>query len=125
MSAIKTWQRPRWPSRAGRSRTKLQKLAANDDFEAAREKYQGAYDLQDDISKDFPLGVCSNPGRATRLRREVLYLVAEPMLRESRALELTAEGMLSAKSGRLRAALQAAIEIQDKLNREYRRTNKR
>ena len=99
-------------------------LAANRDYENARAKYREAYKEQKQINETFPLSSAYNVGRATRLQRQALYFMAEPLLQRSLAFEKEADLLIEAKEwGQAEERLQQAMDLQDKLNREYRGTN--
>jgi hypothetical protein len=99
-------------------------LAANRDYENARAKYREAYKEQKQINENFPLSSAYNVGRATRLQRQALYYMAEPLLQRSLAFEEEVDLLIEAKEwGQAEERLQQAMDLQDKLNREYRGTN--
>ncbi|TVP77039.1 MAG: hypothetical protein EA353_11160 [Puniceicoccaceae bacterium] len=99
-------------------------LAASEDFEAARAKYRTAQAKQQQINENFPLSAASNVGRASRLERQARHLTAQPLLVRSLEFEAEAEQFIEAKSWeQAEASLLQAIELQDRLNREYRGTN--
>ncbi|MFT5837340.1 MAG: hypothetical protein ACI9ZV_000845, partial [Candidatus Azotimanducaceae bacterium] len=99
-------------------------LATNKDYETARAKYREAYQQQEQINEAFPLSSAYNVGRATRLERQVRYLTAEPLFQRSLALENEADLLIEAREwGQAEERLQQAMDLQDKLNREYRGTN--
>jgi hypothetical protein len=99
-------------------------LATNDDYENARAKYRDAYDKQKQINESFPLSSAYNVGRATRLERQARHLTAEPLLQRSLAFEKEADLLIEAREWEpAEERLQQAMNLQDKLNREYRGTN--
>lgn len=99
-------------------------LADSGEYEAARAKFREAYDKQKQINETFPLSASYNVGRATRLERQARYLTAEPLLQRSMALENEADLFIEAKEwAQAEERLQQAMDLQDKLNREYRGTN--
>ena len=99
-------------------------LAASRDYENARAKYREAYKEQKQINETFPLSSAYNVGRATRLQRQALYYMAEPLLQRSLVFEKEADLLIEAKEwGPAEERLQQAMDLQDKLNREYRGTN--
>jgi len=103
---------------------KAEALAANQDYENARANYRKAYDNQKQINENFPLSSAYNVGRATRLERQTRYLTAEPLLQRSVAFEKEADLLIEAKEwAQAEERLQQAMDLQDKLNREYRGTN--
>jgi hypothetical protein len=104
--------------------SKAEALASSRDYENASAKYQEAFEQQKQINENFPLSLSYNVGRATRLQRQTLYCIAEPLLQRSLALENEATLLIEAKKwGQAEERLQQAIDLQDKLNREYRGTN--
>ena len=104
--------------------SKAEALASSRDYENASEKYSEAYEQQKLINEDFPLSLAYNVARAARLQRQVLYFMAEPLLQRSLASENEAALLVEAKEwGQAEESLQRAIDVQDKLNREYRGTN--
>jgi hypothetical protein len=103
---------------------KAEALAANKDYENARALYREAYEKQQDINETYPISAAYNVGRATRLARQARYLTAEPLLQRSLAFEKEADLLIEAKEwAQAEERLQQAIDLQDKLNREYRGTN--
>lgn len=99
-------------------------LAENQDYEAAQSKYEKAYALQDKINQRFPNSNAHNSGRAAALERRAVYSAAEPLLRESERLEAEAGAFIADQDWKeAEAKLTRAIEIQDRLNREFRGTN--
>jgi tetratricopeptide (TPR) repeat protein len=99
-------------------------LAANEDYENARGKYRQAFRMQQQINETYPLSAAYNVSRATRLERQARYLKAEPLLRRSLALEKEADRLIEAEEwAQAEERLQQAMDLQDKLNREYRGTN--
>ncbi len=93
-------------------------------FGAAGDKYQAAFDLQKDINENFPRSSAYDVGRATRLQREARYLNAEPLLNQSIDLESQTNRLIDEKQWESAAeVLKQAIQIQQRLNREYRGTN--
>jgi len=99
-------------------------LSQAQSFGAARDKYQAAFDLQKDINENFPLSSAYDVGRATRLQREARYLTAEPLLNQSIDLETQTNRLIDEKQWESAAeVLKQAIQIQQRLNREYRGTN--
>lgn len=104
--------------------SEAQKLANAQSYEAARDKYQEAFESQLAINEQFPLSSAYDVGRATRLQRQARYLTAEPLLRESMELERQADELIDAQNWESAGELlKEAIEIQQRLNREYRGTN--
>ena len=103
---------------------KAEALATRQDYESARAKYREAYEQQKLINEDFPLSLAYNVARAARLQRQALYFMAEPLLQRSLAYENEANLLIEAKEwGQAEERLQQALDLQDKLNREYRSTN--
>ena len=103
---------------------KAEALATRQDYESARTKYREAYEQQKQINETFPLSLSYNLGRATRLQRQAIYCMAEPLLQRSLTLENEADLLIEAKKwGQAEERLQQAADLQDKLNREYRDTN--
>jgi hypothetical protein len=99
-------------------------LAAEQSFEAARAKYREALAKQQQINESFPLSAASNVGRATRLERQARYLTAQPLLQRSLDFEKEADAFIEAEAwASAEESLRQAIDLQDKLNREYRGTN--
>jgi len=104
--------------------TEAEKLARNQEYEAAREKYLAALEAQNEINENFPLSSSYNIGRSSRLDRQAQFLVAEPLYRSSVEMEAEADELILKEdwdTAELR--LKEAISIQDQLNREYRGTN--
>lgn len=103
---------------------KAEALAASEDYEKARALYREAYIKQQNINETYPISAAYNVGRATRLARQARYLTAEPLLQRSLAFEKEADLLIEAKEwAQAEERLQQAIDLQDKLNREYRGTN--
>lgn len=99
-------------------------LAANEDYENARAKYREAFEKQQHINEIFPLSSAYSVGRATLLSRQARYLTAEPLLQRSVAFEKEADLLIEAQEwAQAEERLQQAMDLQDKLNREYRGTN--
>ena len=104
--------------------SEAQALANDQAYEAARDKYQEAFEVQKAINEDFPLSSAYNVGRATRLQRQARYLTAEPLLQQSLDFEREADAFIATHEWESAAALlQQAMRIQQQLNREYRGTN--
>ena len=101
-----------------------QALAENKDYEAASTKYQEAFALQDEINQSFSNSSAYNAGRAAALRRQAIFLTAEPLFQASVKLESEA-GVFIAEQDWAQAEekLAQAIALQDQLNREFRGTN--
>ncbi len=99
-------------------------LAAEEDYEAARAKYQEALVKQKRINEEFSISSAYNIGRATRLERQARYLTAQPLYERSLDLEKQSEEYIQAQNWeKAEERLQLAIAIQDQLNREYRGAN--
>jgi hypothetical protein len=99
-------------------------LATRLDYESASAKYREAYEQQRQINETFPLSLSHNVGRVTRLQRQALNCMAEPLLQRSLAFENEVAPLIAAKDwGQAEERLQQAIDLQDKLNREYRGTS--
>jgi len=106
------------------SESEAQSLAQDKAYEAARDKYQEAFEKQKAINENFPLSSAYDVGRATRLQRLARYLAAEPLLQQSLNLERQADAFIARNEWESAAVLlQQAIQIQLQLNREYRGTN--
>ena len=104
--------------------SEAQSLAQDKAYEAARDKYQEAFEKQKAINENFPLSSAYDVGRATRLQRQARYLAAEPLLQQSLNFEIQADAFIAKNEWESAAALlQQAIQIQLELNREYRGTN--
>ena len=104
--------------------SEAQSLAQDKAYEAARDKYQEAFEKQKAINENFPLSSAYDVGRATRLQRQARYLAAEPLLQQSLDFEIQADAFIAKNEWESAAALlQQAIQIQLELNREYRGTN--
>jgi hypothetical protein len=104
--------------------SKAEALVIRQDYESACAKYREAYEQQKQINETFPLSLSYNLGRATRLQRQAIYCMAEPLLQRSLTLESEADLLIEAKEwGQAEERLQQAVNLQDKLNREYRGTN--
>jgi len=103
---------------------KAEALATNMDYENARKKYREAFQKQKQINETFPLSSAYNVGRASRMERQARFLTAEPLLQRSLAFEKEADLLIEAKEWEpAEERLQQAMDLQDKLNREYRGTN--
>jgi hypothetical protein len=101
-----------------------ERLARDNDYEAARARYREAYRLQNQINERFPLSAAQNVGRASRIERQIRYLTAEPLLQQSLALQSEAEDFVAEEDWEeAESKLQQAIRMQDQLNRDYRGTN--
>lgn len=99
-------------------------LAAKKEYEQARAKYRDAFRKQQQINETYPLSSAYNVSRATRLERVARYLTAEPLLQRSIALEKEADVLIDAREwAQAEERLQQSMDLQDKLNREYRGTN--
>ena len=104
--------------------SKAEALASSRDYDNASAKYREAYEQQKEINETFPLSLSYNVGRVTRLQRQALYCMAEPLLQRSLSYENEADLLIEAKEwGQAEERLQQAMDLQDKLNREYRGTN--
>lgn len=104
--------------------TEAGRLAATEDYVAARDKYQEAYRLQDEINQDYPKSSAKNSGRAAGLFRQVEKYTAEPLAVRSIALAAEADALIEKKDWeRAEAKLTEAIALQDELNRRFRGTN--
>ena len=104
--------------------SKAEALARSRDFANASAKYLEAHEQQKQINETFPLSSAYNVGRATRLQRQARYFTAEPLLQRSLALENEADLFIEAKEWKeAEERLKQAMDLQDKLNREYRGTN--
>ena len=104
--------------------SKAEALASSRDYENARAKYLEAHEQQKQINETFPLSSAYNVGRATRLQRQARYFIAEPLLQRSLAFESEADLLIEAMQWeQAEERLQQAMDLQDKLNREYRGTN--
>ena len=104
--------------------SEAQALANDRKYEAARDKYQEAFESQQAINEEFPQSAAYNVGRATRLQRQARYLAAEPLLRESMKLEQDADVFIAKNEWEPASELlKQAMKIQQRLNREYRGTN--
>ena len=104
--------------------SKAEALARSRDYANARAKYLEAHEQQKQINETFPLSSAYNVGRATRLQRQARYFTAEPLLQRSLALENEADLLIEAKEWKeAEERLKQAMDLQDKLNREYRGTN--
>ncbi|MDQ8194324.1 SUMF1/EgtB/PvdO family nonheme iron enzyme [Coraliomargarita sp. SDUM461004] len=101
-----------------------ERLAESEDYEGARAQYRAAYQLQKQINENLPLSSAYNVGRAAHLERQARYLTAEPLYQRSLALEVEADQFMAAKEwGAAEEHLRQAMDLQDRLNREYRGTN--
>ena len=104
--------------------SKAEALARSQDYTNASAKYLEALEQQKQINETFPLSTAYNVGRATRLQRQARYFTAEPLLQRSLALENEADLLIEAKKWKeAEERLKQAMDLQDKLNREYRGTN--
>lgn len=103
---------------------KAEALAAEEDYENARAMFREAFKKQKQINETFPLSSAYNVGRASRLERQARYLTAEPLLQRSLAYEKEADLFIEARDwAQSEERLRQAMDLQDKLNREYRGTN--
>lgn len=94
------------------------------DYDAASASYQAAFALQNRINQDFPNSSAYNAGRAAALRRQALFLTAEPLFQSSVELESEAGAFIAQQDwARAEEKLAQAIALQDQLNREFRGTN--
>jgi hypothetical protein len=66
--------------------SKAEALVIRQDYESACAKYREAYEQQKQINETFPLSLSYNLGRATRLQRQAIYCMAEPLLQRSLTL---------------------------------------
>jgi tetratricopeptide (TPR) repeat protein len=99
-------------------------LADEGRAEEAIAAYLKAYELQDRINRGFPLSEARNPGRAARLQRNSRYLEADPLFQRSVALAEAARAKGEAEEWEeAEALLRQAIEVQERINREFRGTN--
>lgn len=99
-------------------------LAADKNFEEARAKYRESLAKQKQINEGYPLSAAVNVGRVTWLERQARYLTAQPLLQRSLAHEQEADQYLKAQDWEsAEESLRQAMDLQDKLNREYRGTN--
>ena len=104
--------------------SKAEALARSRDYANALTKYRESYEAQKQINETFPLSSAYNVGRATRLQRQARYFIAEPLLQRSLAFESDADLLIEAMQWeQAEERLQQAMDLQDKLNREYRGTN--
>ena len=104
--------------------SKAEALASSRDYENARAKCREAYEAQKQINETFPLSSAYNVSRATRLQRQARYFTAEPLLQRSLAFENEADLLIEAKEWeQAEERLEQAMDLQDKLNREYRGIN--
>lgn len=88
---------------------------------AAQEAFQRAYELQETINEEYALSSSRNPSRAATLAREVGFLAAEPLFRESEAFEKAADALIAQQDWRgAEEALQEAMVLQDRINRKHR-----
>ena len=102
---------------------KSQKLLDEGAFEAASLALKEAFQIQKTINELYPLSSLANPNRATRLLREVRYLDAEPLARESLEAEKLADSLVSQEEWKkAEQALAKAMQIQERLNSEFRGT---
>lgn len=87
----------------------------------AEEKLREAFLKQQTINERFPLSSAYNVGRVARLERRVQFFKAEPLYREILAAESRAEALVEEqKWPEAEQALGQAIQLQDRLNRDYR-----
>ena len=100
--------------------SKGEALASSRDYENARAKYREAFEAQKQINETFPLSSAYNVSRATRLQRQARYFTAEPFFQRSLAFEKEADLLIEAKEWeQAEERLEQAMDLQDKLNREY------
>lgn len=100
-------------------------LARALDYEAAKEKYREAYDLQDEINERFPISTAYDARRASYLERTSQSFAAEPIFKRSVQYQVEGEKFITDKNWeKAEIALKQAIAIQDKLNREFRGTKR-
>ena len=102
---------------------KSQKLLEDGDFEAASVALNEAYQIQKTINELYPLSSLANLNRATRLLREIRYLNAEPLARESLEAEKLADSLVAQEEWeKAEQALVKAMQIQERLNTDFRGT---
>lgn len=98
-------------------------LTLEKDFAGAHENMKNAFELQKKINEDFPRSPHANAGRATLLQRKSRYLIAEPIYQVSLEMETEADKQIDLMEWELaETALEKAIEIQLRVNREFRGT---
>ena len=101
-----------------------QAFAESKDYEAAGAKYQQAFALQDEVNQNFSNSSAYNAGRAAALRRQAIFLTAEPLFQASVKLAAEADVFIAQQDwAQAEAKLVQAIALQDQLNREFRGTN--
>lgn len=99
-------------------------LAAEGNFNEARTKFMEALSIQKRINETYPLSPAANVGRVTRLQREAQVTQAQPLLERSQQYEKEADALIEAREWeQAEVKLRQAMEVQDKLNREYRGSN--
>lgn len=99
------------------------RLAESKKTEEAYELYLQTLNLQEAINEEFPKSDAQDPSRVARLRRNVEFLVAEPLYRESIEYARVADIKLANQDWPgAQEALEKALELQDVLNRKHRGT---
>lgn len=100
-----------------------QSLEAAGDLTAAQEAYNEAYRIQETINEEYALSTSRNTSRAATLARQVGFLAAEPLFRESERLEDEADELIAQQNWiAAEKALQKAMDLQDEINRKHRNT---
>ena len=95
--------------------------ARKKDFENSVDAYRKAFEKQQELNETFPKSSAYNVGRATFLSRKVFSLSAEPLFQQSLAYEKEATLLEEAEEWeQAQERLILAINLQDKINREYR-----
>jgi len=101
-----------------------QQQAEAKEYLPASANFQQAFALQDRINQDFPNSSAFSPGRAAALRRQAMFLTAEPLFQNSVTLEAEAEAFITQQDwAQAEEKLAGAIALQDQLNREFRGSN--
>ena len=102
---------------------KSQNSLEDGDFESASLELKKALKIQKTINELYSLSALANPNRATRLLREVRYLDAEPLARESIEAEKLADSLVALEEWKkAEQALTKAMQIQERLNSDFRGT---
>ncbi|MGB0370689.1 MAG: formylglycine-generating enzyme family protein [Opitutales bacterium] len=97
---------------------------AGDLLEAQR-SLRRAYAVQLKINGDYPLSSYVDVGRATRLARDITFIESEPLHLESKGFEASAEeAFREGKWEEARDFLRRAIQTQERLNQEFRNTQR-
>ncbi len=103
--------------------SEARELVEAESYEAARRKFSAALRIQKMVNETYPRSKAASAGRAAQLQREGRFLQAQPLFEQSLKYEKEADALIEAQDwAQAEAALEKALEVQDKLNREFRGT---